>query len=354
DTLTVFNLFIGLMISFRLNSAFNQWRAGVVAIASVAEAARGIVASTASMVDFAVGGEEKLHFMSEMRRYVCLYVSIIVQDARGYLRDDIQPFIAGNLLKETEADEMRRCGVVISRKDTAGSDYSTILQANPHKLRATIVEVWLRRLIQSGGRRNWFAPPQAASLNANVSSLVSLYTTIYNIANIPIPFNYAHFLTLMMVLYLTLYAFVIVQSSGFATPLWVFLWGFVLFSCDDLAREIECPFGLDSNDIDLESRIVRMEEELDVILRSLHYYEATVRPTETTNKQSNHIESINWIKSSTSQYNSVSFDEETQSNEIPMTPAPVLRNVLTSPSEEENEQTSPITSSINNNNYGTV
>ncbi len=41
DTLTVFNVFMGLLISFRLNSAFNQWRAGVVAIGSLGDAGRG-------------------------------------------------------------------------------------------------------------------------------------------------------------------------------------------------------------------------------------------------------------------------------------------------------------------------
>jgi len=40
DTLTVFNVFMGLLISFRLNSAFNQWRAGVIAIGSLGDAGR--------------------------------------------------------------------------------------------------------------------------------------------------------------------------------------------------------------------------------------------------------------------------------------------------------------------------
>ncbi|EQC31511.1 hypothetical protein SDRG_10685 [Saprolegnia diclina VS20] len=369
DTLTVFNVFIGLMISFRLNSAFNQWRAGVVAIASVAEAARGIVASTASMLDFCVAGEDKLHFMSEMRRLVCLYVSILVQDARGFVQNDIQPFIACNLLRDSEADEMRRCGVITRQNDDPTTHYTTVAQANPHKLRATIVEVWIRRVIQAGGRRGWFAPPQAASLNGNVSTLVSLYTTVYNIANIPIPFNYAHFLTLMMVLYLVLYTFVIVQSSGWYTPLWVFLWGFVLFSCDDLAREIECPFGLDQNDIDLEVRIARMEEELDVILRSLHFHEAYVRPqhlsslrddiTEISSTQSISVCVDSKYSSHRDSIHSISEDK-IPSPEIPMSAAPMLRMMLLESSsmpedvvapEVVTEETIPI-SQTSSMNYG--
>ncbi|KAF0700667.1 Aste57867_8845 [Aphanomyces stellatus] len=278
-TLSVFNVFMGLLISFRLNSAFNQWRAGVVAMGSVGDAARNIVSSTISYLDFGVDGEEKLRFVTELRRLVCLYVSILVQDARGCATDGIQSFIDGNLLADSEAEEMKRCGVVSEAPTSAPKSHGrvTVAQSNPTKLRASIVELWIRRIIQIGHRRTWFGMPQSATLNGSVSSLVTLYSTIYNIANIPIPFNYAHFLVLVMGIYLTVYTFAIVQTSHYFTPVWVFGWGFVIFSADDLAREIECPFGLDANDIDLEIRIGRIEEELNVILRCAYYHEAAIR-----------------------------------------------------------------------------
>ncbi|RHY31277.1 hypothetical protein DYB32_003647 [Aphanomyces invadans] len=292
-----------------------------------------IVSSTIAFLDLGVDGEEKLRFASELRRLVCLYVSILVQDARGCAQEDLSSFIQCHLLAENEAEEMKRCGVVCNRARVQKGRGVTVAQANPYKLRSSMVELWIRRLIQIAHRRNWYGMPQTAALNGYVSTLVSLYSTIYNIANIPIPFNYAHFLVVVMTIYLTVYTFVIVHSSSYFTPLWVYGWGFVIFSADDVAREIECPFGTDANDIDLENRIVRIEEELDVVLRSAYMHEMALR-----------AEAMGYSSHSTNSTDSACVDsmplselsdhvdaEEVSNSppEIPMPVAPLLRFMLT-------------------------
>ncbi|KAH9068860.1 hypothetical protein Ae201684P_004558 [Aphanomyces euteiches] len=281
-----------------------------------------IVSSTISFLDFGVDGEEKLRFMAELRRLVCLYVSILVQDARGCAQEDIQVFIDCHLLTDTEAEEMNRCGVISNNEPVLKGRQVSVAQVAPQKLRATII----RRLIQVGHRRNWFGMPQSAALNGNVSALVSLYSTIYNIANIPIPFNYAHFLVLVMVVYLAVYTFVIVQTSNYFTPLWVFGWGLIVFSADDVAREIERPFGTDANDIDLENRIVRIEQELDVVLRSAYFHEASLRAEMMSASAS--TQSV-YIDSGPLTALSEQTIEEPNPVELPMPTAPLLRLMLT-------------------------
>lgn len=59
DSLTVFNTFLGLIISFRLNSAFTQWRAGMVAMGALSEAAREIVSSGCAYVSTTIKEELK-------------------------------------------------------------------------------------------------------------------------------------------------------------------------------------------------------------------------------------------------------------------------------------------------------
>jgi hypothetical protein len=220
-------------------------------------------------------------------------------------------------------------------------------------MRATIVEVWIRRVIQAAGRRGWLGPPHANGLNGNVTTLVSLYSTVYNIANIPIPFNYAHFMTLMMVMYLTLYTVVIMQTSGFYTPLWTFVWGFILFSCDELAREIECPFGLDDNDIDLEAHIARIEEELDVVMRSMDIHESLVREsaaietalTASVDIDSSRVSVQDTINSSTSMDGTRAIQcRDAQDNHEVVAPernvqAPMLRYMLTDSLSNVTEET---------------
>ncbi|OWY92236.1 hypothetical protein PHMEG_00038838, partial [Phytophthora megakarya] len=80
------------------------------------------------------------------------------------------------------------------------------------------------------------------------------------------------YLQFLLAAYMMLYMFVIVPNSGLYTPIWVFLWGLFLFMADEIALEIECPFGLDANDIDLEERLLQIEEELTVLVRSQYYF----------------------------------------------------------------------------------
>jgi ion channel-forming bestrophin family protein len=152
------------------------------------------------------------------------------------------------------------------------------VQRTPHKLRATIVELWLKRLIDVAARRGHMSPVNANMLQLKIAQLPTLYTTVFNIANVPIPFNYMQYLQFLITAYMMLYTFVIVPRSELYTPLWVFVWGTFLFTADQVAMEIECPFGLDANDIDLEARLLQIEEELTVLVRSQYYFVSGGKP----------------------------------------------------------------------------
>ncbi|KAE9049177.1 hypothetical protein PR002_g15 [Phytophthora rubi] len=291
DSLTVFNTFLGLIVSFRMNSAFTQWRAGVVAVGSLSEAARDIVASGCAYVSTTIRKEtpgsadvqetkgenateksksprkrrpsvdfkastipqdvlEKCTFSTELRRLVFLYIAIVFHDCRGV--DGI--------------DKLKEAGVEDQES------YRAIVRRTPHKLRATITDLWLKRLVQVATNRGHLALPNSNNLQIKLARLPNLYTTVFNIANVPIPFNYMQYLQFLLMAYMLLYTFVIVPRSGLYTPLWVFMWGTFLFMADEVAMEIECPFGLDANDIDLEARLLQIEEELTVLIRSQYYF----------------------------------------------------------------------------------
>ncbi|TMW66340.1 hypothetical protein Poli38472_004105 [Pythium oligandrum] len=296
DTLTVFNTFIGLMVSFRMNSAFQQWRSGVVAVGALSEAARGIVSSGCAYVSATVPQPpsspasdssttsdeevrshtiprdimEKCTFFTELRRLVFLYIAIVFHDCRG--RDGIDTMKDAAILTESEYDELYACGSERPKKIVDKESYYAVVQRTPHKLRATVVELWLKRLVEVATQRGHLSSVNANMLQLKISQLPALYTTVFNIANVPIPFNYMQYLQLLIAAYMTLYTFVIVPRSGLYSPLWVFFWGMFLFTADQVAMEIECPFGLDANDIDLEARLLQIEEELTVLVRSQYYF----------------------------------------------------------------------------------
>lgn len=297
DTLTVFNTFLGLTISFRLNSAFQQWRSGVVAVGSLAETARAIVASGCAYVSVPLAAApaltrdpqngskptsdgrsapisrdvlEKCTFFTELRRLVFLYIAIVFHDFRG--RDGIEKMRDSGILTESEFDEMYACGTEQSKTVANKESFQAVVQKTPHKLRLTIVELWMKRLVEVASQRGHLSPVNANMVQMKIAQLPTLYTTVFNIANVPIPFNYCQYLHLLIIAYMMLYTVVIVPRSGYYTPLWVFGWGIFLFTADQVAMEIECPFGLDANDIDLEARLLQIEEELTVLIRSQYYF----------------------------------------------------------------------------------
>lgn len=295
DTLTVFNTFLGLIISFRMNSAFQQWRSGVVAVGALSEAARGIVSSgcayvsatlpvskpTSQSSDKSDDGKdhaapiprdimEKCTFFTELRRLVFLYIAIVFHDCRA--RDGIEHMKDSAILLESEYRELHACGTEHPKRIVNKESYHAVVQRTPHKLRATIVELWLKRLVEVATQRGHMSPVNSNMLQLKIAQLPSLYTTVFNIANVPIPFNYMQYLQFLIVAYMTLYTVVIVPRSGLYTPIWVFFWGIFLFTADQVAMEIECPFGLDANDIDLEARLLQIEEELTVLIRSQYYF----------------------------------------------------------------------------------
>lgn len=317
DTLTVFNTFLGLLMSFRMNSAFQQWRAGVVAISALSEAARGIVASGCAYVSVKVPTNtvekgsigqpaptgvssspeksrspndkispadntapsstpiphdviEKCTFFKELRRLVFLYIAIVFHDFRG--RDGIDKMREAQIITPSEYDELYACGSEQAGQPIRKESYHSVVLRTQHKYRATVVELWLKRLVEVAAQRGHLSPGNASVLHNKISQLPSFYTTVFNIANVPIPFNYMQYLQFLIIAYMVLYTFVIVPNSGYYTPLWVLMWGMFLFTADQIAMEIECPFGLDANDIDLEARLLQIEEELKLLIRSQYYF----------------------------------------------------------------------------------
>ncbi|KAL4144676.1 hypothetical protein PRNP1_013802 [Phytophthora ramorum] len=187
-------------------------------------------------------------------------------------RDGIDKLKDTGVLTDAEYDELYACGSEHKKPSEDMNSFCDLVRRTPHKLRATITELWLKRLVQVATNCGHLTPGNASSLQSKISQLPNLYTTVFHIANVPILFNYMQYLQFLLGAYMLLYTFVIVPNSGLYTPIWVFLWGTFLFMAEEITMEIECPFGLDANDIDLEERLLQIEEELTVLIRSQYYF----------------------------------------------------------------------------------
>ncbi|CAI5738741.1 unnamed protein product [Peronospora destructor] len=140
-----------------------------------------------------------------------------------------------------------------------------------NKMRAAIVELWLRRAINRARRKSYVTVEQAMELNKILSILPQMYTRIFNLSNVPITFNLAQFLYVCFVGFLLLMAATLASEMGFMTSLYVGIAAVLLFAVDNVASSIECPFGMGANDVDLEARILCIQDELKTILQA-HFH----------------------------------------------------------------------------------
>ncbi|KAG7395728.1 hypothetical protein PHYBOEH_003296 [Phytophthora boehmeriae] len=264
--------FLAVLLGLRLFDALRQWQRGVADVSAIADAARTLTATACAFVHFsrkAVADRaqirNKCQFIRDVKRYILLYVTLVFHDCN----ESDAPLEIRALLTQKEADEFSSTEVLTLGEHTWNRERNVVGSAN--KMRAAIVELWLRRTINRARRKSYVTVEQAMELNKIVSTLPQMYTRIFNLSNVPIAFNLAQCLHFCFVGYLLLMGAALAPVVGFYTPFYVGLAALLLFALDNVAASIECPFGVDANDVDLEARILCIQDELKVILQA-HFH----------------------------------------------------------------------------------
>ncbi|TDH69090.1 hypothetical protein CCR75_009356 [Bremia lactucae] len=266
------SIFLSILLGLRVFTALRQWQRGVEDVSAIADAARMLTATACSFVHFSRKGvadraqiRNKCQFIRDVKRYILLYVTLVFHDCNE--REASLELRA--LLTQKEADEFLHTEVLKLGEHTWNRERNVVGSAN--KMRAAVVELWLRRTINRARRKSYVSVEQAMELNKIVSSLTQMYTRIFNLCNVRIPFNLAQCLHVCFVGYLLLMGAALAPVIGCFSSLFVGIAAILLFALDSVASSIECPFGPDANDVDLEARILCIQDELKVILQA-HFY----------------------------------------------------------------------------------
>jgi len=90
-------------------------------------------------------------------------------------------------------------------------------------------------------------------LDERVSSLAALQAGCERIASTPLPFAYTLLLHRSAYIFCLLLPFGLAFSAGWSTPLFTMLIAYSFFGLDALSEELEDPFGLEANDLALDS-----------------------------------------------------------------------------------------------------
>lgn len=102
-------------------------------------------------------------------------------------------------------------------------------------------------------RQGWIDACLVVSIDATLSAMTSAAAACERIKGTPVPFSYTLLLHRTAYLYCFLLPFGLVDTIGFMTPFVVTIVAYTFFGLDALGDEIEEPFGLEANDLPLDT-----------------------------------------------------------------------------------------------------
>ncbi len=111
-------------------------------------------------------------------------------------------------------------------------------------------------------RRGEIDPCLAARMDGTLTGMVAAAASCERIRHTPMPFSYALLLHRTAYMYCFLLPFGLVDITGFMTPFVVAIVAYTFFGLDALGDELEEPFGLESNDLPLDTICRGMEISL--------------------------------------------------------------------------------------------
>jgi putative membrane protein len=111
-------------------------------------------------------------------------------------------------------------------------------------------------------QQGWIDPCLAVTIDNTLSAITSAAASCERIKGTPVPLSYTLLLHRTAYLYCFLLPFGLVDTIGFMTPFVVAIVAYTFFGLDALGDEIEEPFGLEPNDLPLDTLCRAIEVNL--------------------------------------------------------------------------------------------
>lgn len=234
---TLMALPLAIFLGFRNSAAYDRYWEGRKLWGELVLRCRALSRQCQSFIqpaDLAQAAE------AEAARQRLLYRAIgFVHALRLQLRD------------QTDCSELRRWVPEADwpRLETASSKHDALMLA-------------MGRELGQCQRQGWIEPCLAANIDSTLSSMTAAAASCERIKGTPIPFSYTLLLHRTAYLYCFLLPFGLVDTIGFMTPFVVAIVAYTFFGLDALGDEIEEPFGLEANDLPLDTLCRTVEVNL--------------------------------------------------------------------------------------------
>lgn len=254
-TLSVFNFFLATTISFRINNAYNSWSNGFNMTCKLVNLCK-------RFLNISYNSTQKNVTFTNLNTAVLHYIAFTFHMCRGNNgRIDYDGLRSSFISTEME-DRMGLINAKYQRflNQEVSKD---ILEMNvPNDTIMMYIEHDIRKLIDELD----FTDVGKTALNGLVNDIVDTSQRLYGIANIPVVHIYNQFINVCIVSYLIIFTLSMVTVSGWYTGIWVFVWSSIIFLANEVANQIDTPFGCEQNDIELEIILNNYKNQFNLFL----------------------------------------------------------------------------------------
>lgn len=220
----VFNLVLGLLLVFRTNTAYDRYWEGRKAWGILVVNIRNL----SRLMQIAIQSSEE-QSQQQKEKAIKLLTAFAIA-TKLFLRSEA---IADELDKFLTVDE--------------------IIKLRNVKHPPLELTLWLGAYMHCQVQSNCIDSNSFSTMNDHVNALVEGLTACERILKTPLPIAYCIYLKRLILIYCTSLPFHLVIDFDWLTVIAVGLISFVLLGVEQIGNEIQNPFGLEPNDLPIES-----------------------------------------------------------------------------------------------------
>ncbi len=234
--LALYGSAIGVILSFRNNSAYARWWEARTLWGAIVNNSRNLARQVSTGMHSAAGEQQA---MEAMQRRIVYHQIAFVQTLRQQLRGLDVPAEATRLLGEADALRLR--------------DQRNVPLA---------IQVHIGRMLEQSEARGWIDVVQRRSLNELLDALANSQGGSERIKLTPMPKQYDYYPRLFVQIYCVLLPLAMVANLGWFTPLGSTLVAFIFLALDKIGRDLEDPFENEIFDVPMTSIATTIEINL--------------------------------------------------------------------------------------------
>ncbi|WP_263383216.1 bestrophin family protein [Granulicella arctica] len=238
--LALYGSAIGVILSFRNNSAYGRWWEARTLWGAIVNNSRSLARQV--LTGMRAKDEDQAELAQTQRRIVYLQIAF-VQALRQHLRG---------------LDVLGAVTSLLGEED--------LLALRGQKNVPMAIQGQIGTLIQQSEARGWINPLQWQALDHSLNDLGDAQGGAERIKNTPMPKQYDYYPQLFVQIYCALLPLAMVTNLGWFTPLGSTLVAFIFLALDKIGRDLEDPFDNTVFDVPLTAITTTIETNLRQML----------------------------------------------------------------------------------------